>query len=211
MLFVDAAPSKTVREPTNLLHYDDREFILVGFWKSGTGIKNLLILKTNNFFLVLGLIGSMLIIILIGVLYEAIRAFRVFMAQNHDSGLDGLSGDELCPRSSHSNSSDSTIGFIKVAFKSITKQRIISALLYGAEMTVLCLLILFVATFNIWIILAVIMVNSYWLAIKQQLSGMHAWLLHFCRFSHCQYPRSQSSLKSFGGLFDSLTSPLNCR
>lgn len=36
MLFVDAAPSKAVREPTNLLHLDDREFILFQFWKSGT-------------------------------------------------------------------------------------------------------------------------------------------------------------------------------
>lgn len=96
MLFAEAAPSKTVREPTNLLHIDDREFILFVFWKSGT---------------VVGLIGSMLIVMLIGIFYEAISAFRLYMLRNNESALL-LQNDEICPSSRGSNNS-SKIGFIK--------------------------------------------------------------------------------------------------
>lgn len=94
MLFVSAAPSRPIREPTNLIHFDDREFILFVFWKSGTPV---------------GLIGSMLIVMLIGVCDEAIRAFRLFMMRNVES-TTLFSNDEVC---ADNNSANSKLGFIK--------------------------------------------------------------------------------------------------
>jgi len=165
-----SVPQLPVREPTNLLHFTDREFILFTFWKSGTP---------------LGLFGSMVIVFLIGVLYEAVTGLRVFVARENDLKMDdGVgSAQHFCQMSTQTD--DVSSGVIRCVLRAITLQRCVLTFLYGVERLIFFVIILIVVSFNVWLLISVVLgkMLGYFVFSGAPLVGS----------SSCQFPGGQAS------------------
>lgn len=140
------------------LHFGEREFILFDFWKTGSA---------------LGLAASVLIIFLLCILYEAIKALRIFLARAHNSNLayerQQRRATSPCvqvrsPSENLDNISSDSVTFapllrissFSAAAQVLTMYRVTQALLYAVQATLAYLLMLVVMTFNIWLLFAVI-------------------------------------------------------
>ncbi|GMT14370.1 hypothetical protein PFISCL1PPCAC_5667, partial [Pristionchus fissidentatus] len=126
------------------LHIGEREIILFSWWKTGS---------------LLGLIGSCLIIFLLAVLYETIRAFRMWIAR-----YDAVEAASLVQRR-ESTERDEDTGRIRSAATLIftqspvssIKMRIVHSLLHTAQTLLGFILTLIVMTFNVWVLLSVVL------------------------------------------------------
>uniref|UniRef100_A0A915EJR9 Copper transport protein n=1 Tax=Ditylenchus dipsaci TaxID=166011 RepID=A0A915EJR9_9BILA len=116
-----------------LLHFSHHEIVLFNFWKVGSTI---------------GLIVSILMIFLIGVLHEAVIVDRIPKAQRLDSTL------------SSSTSTASGSAFLRHLRRIFNRQRMLQAFLYSIQWTLFFTLVLFVVTFNVWLVAAAILGKS---------------------------------------------------
>ncbi|KAH7727152.1 Protein F31E8.4 [Aphelenchoides avenae] len=147
-LFFPTLPSQMSAAVPNhinhFLHFGEREYILMSFWKSGTAF---------------GMVGSVLIIALISILHEAVLGLRYFLDREClYEQLERQSRESLHrTRSESSLGSSISVGKLKKEFKKVfTKQRTVQALLYAAQWLLFYVLILVIVTFNVWLILAVV-------------------------------------------------------
>uniref|UniRef100_A0A0N5BM09 Copper transport protein n=1 Tax=Strongyloides papillosus TaxID=174720 RepID=A0A0N5BM09_STREA len=131
-----------------LLHFGLKEYILFDFWKTGSFS---------------GIFGSMVIIFLIGFLYEGIRKARVWMAKYEAREKnDGIASENyhqpLTPEVRANSNIPSSVNTTPESFKkTIPFYRIIHALLYGTQTTISFALMLIIMTFNGWIIIAALL------------------------------------------------------
>ncbi|KAF8360860.1 hypothetical protein PRIPAC_87783, partial [Pristionchus pacificus] len=124
------------------LHIGDREIILFSWWKTGS---------------LLGLIGSCLIIFLLAVLYEAIRAFRMWIARFDAIEAASKQENEIEEREERGRiRSAATLIFTQSPVSSI-KMRIVHSLLHSAQTLLGFILMLIVMTFNFWVLLSVVL------------------------------------------------------
>jgi len=149
---------------SGLLHFGSREYVLFSFWKVGS---------------TMGMIGSILMVILIAVLHEAIIGLRFFLdreillssADAHNSQTSShRSRESLVYVNEPANStqrtgqstasSDSQAGAARILLRHLRRvfsgQRMLQALLYAIQWTLFFILILIVVTFNVWLIVAAI-------------------------------------------------------
>ncbi|GMR36544.1 hypothetical protein PMAYCL1PPCAC_06739 [Pristionchus mayeri] len=121
------------------LHIGEREIILFSWWKTGS---------------LLGLIGSCLIIFLLAVLYEAIRAFRMWIARFDAIEAASKERVETSEREDETQGrirSAATLIFTQSPVSSI-KMRIVHSLLHSAQTLLGFILMLIVMTFNLWVV-----------------------------------------------------------
>ncbi|CAD5215417.1 unnamed protein product [Bursaphelenchus xylophilus] len=144
MLIVSAS-NEPMQEPTNLLHFNEREFILFDFWKVGTAF---------------GMFGSMMIVFLIAILHEAVIGTRVFVLRENIP-LSTYSTEQLYENTINQRVEENAPRGIRGVFRRISSAftwfRIGNSVLYGVQWMLMALLILFITTFNIWIIIAVLL------------------------------------------------------
>jgi len=150
---------------SGLLHFSSREYVLFSFWKVGS---------------TMGMIGSILMVILIAVLHEAIIGLRFFLdreillssAANNSQASSHRSRESLVYVNETANSthrtgqgqstasSDSQAGATRILLRHLRRvfsgQRMLQALLYAIQWTLFFILILIVVTFNGWLITAAI-------------------------------------------------------
>ncbi|KAI6196999.1 hypothetical protein M3Y94_01173600 [Aphelenchoides besseyi] len=141
-MLVSASP---IREPTNLLHFTEREYIKCLRLFSGTFI---------------GMLGSIAIVLLLAVLHEAITALRIFVARDRPFRMTSGQSTEALYANGHvtsTSSSEGKITFTRRVFQFFTKQKLISTLLYGLDIGILLFLILLVVSFNLWLIIGIIL------------------------------------------------------
>ncbi|KHN78627.1 putative low affinity copper uptake protein 2 [Toxocara canis] len=139
------------------LHVGEREFILFNFWKTGSA---------------LGLAASMLIIFLMCILYEAIKALRIFLARVRSSNRayarqQRRAASPCVPVQSISENADTIssdsmtfaplLRISSAAARMFTLYRFTQALLYAVQATLAYLLMLVVMTFNVWLLFSVIL------------------------------------------------------
>ncbi|VIO93484.1 Ctr copper transporter family protein [Brugia malayi] len=136
-----------------VLHFTKHEFILVNFWKTGT---------------VLGLSVSVLIVFLLSVLYEAVKALRLYFARNRAVELQNrrIQSNIVIRESSEHIDSVSTemisyspiLGFsgFRALKQLFTFYRIVQSSLYFAQILLAYTLMLIAMTFNVWIILGIV-------------------------------------------------------
>ncbi|KAK6103460.1 Ctr copper transporter family protein [Brugia pahangi] len=136
-----------------VLHFTKHEFILVNFWKTGT---------------VLGLSVSVLIVFLLSVLYEAVKALRLYFARNRAVELQNrrIQSNIVIRESSEHVDSVSTemisyspiLGFsgFRALKQLFTFYRIVQSSLYFAQILLAYTLMLIAMTFNVWIILGIV-------------------------------------------------------
>uniref|UniRef100_A0AAF5PWI3 Copper transport protein n=1 Tax=Wuchereria bancrofti TaxID=6293 RepID=A0AAF5PWI3_WUCBA len=136
-----------------VLHFTKHEFILVNFWKTGT---------------VLGLSVSVLIVFLLSVLYEAVKALRLYFARNRAVELQNQriqsnivireSSEHVDSVSTEMNSYSSILRFsgFRALKQLFTFYRIVQSSLYFAQILLAYTLMLIAMTFNVWIILGIV-------------------------------------------------------
>ncbi|KAI1720360.1 ctr copper transporter family domain-containing protein [Ditylenchus destructor] len=143
-----------------LLHFSNHEIVLFNFWKVGS---------------TLGMIGSVFMVLLIGVLHEAIIGLRYFLDREILLGDSRHSSENLVvdngiestskARRVNSTASSTTSGgsgsvLLRHLRRIFSKQRMLQACLYAIQWTLFFTLILFVMTLNVWLVLAAILGKS---------------------------------------------------
>uniref|UniRef100_A0A914C3E4 Copper transport protein n=1 Tax=Acrobeloides nanus TaxID=290746 RepID=A0A914C3E4_9BILA len=122
------------------LHFSEREYVLLQAWKTGS---------------FLGMFGSTLIVFLICIVHEALEGLRYFLAREH---MLGSPETETVSQSSVKPLSDLKCWELPRKIRnSFTGYRVTQALLYGVQTLIGYLLILIVVSFNVWLILAVVL------------------------------------------------------
>uniref|UniRef100_A0A915PSV4 Copper transport protein n=1 Tax=Setaria digitata TaxID=48799 RepID=A0A915PSV4_9BILA len=153
-----------------VLHFGNREFILFGFWKTGT---------------FLGLTASILIVVLLSILYEAVKALRLYFARNRavERLNQRIQSNIVVRESSEHVDSVSTesmpyspiLGFsgFRAVKQLFTFYRIVQSSLYFAQMLLAYTLMLIAMTFNVWIILSIVFGKAigYFLFSEESVSG----------------------------------------
>ncbi|MFH4980546.1 hypothetical protein AB6A40_007255 [Gnathostoma spinigerum] len=111
------------------LHFGNREIILFRFWKSGSA---------------LGMLASVIIVILLCVLFEGIKAFRLFLRNMYSENclLPCSAGNKL---------------WCSGRFSNQTIYRIGQTLLYTAQIALAYTIILILVTFNVYLLIAVVL------------------------------------------------------
>jgi len=148
-----------------LLHFSHHEIVLFNFWKVGS---------------TLGLVGSILMIFLVGVLHEAVIGLRFFLDRQillYDSDLSIHSKENLvngntantCKTAnmqrvnstlSSNTSTASGNALLRHVRRIFSRQRMLQAFLYSIQWTLFFTLVLFVVTFNVWLVAAAILGKS---------------------------------------------------
>lgn len=134
------------------LHAGDREFILFKFWKTGS---------------MLGIVASMLIIILMCILFEALKALRIFFAKiqvlkRHERArtvspnITDVSAERIETTSNDALNFPPLLKFAGHG-RVFTPYRLVQALLYAVQVALGYVLMLIVMTFNIWLLIAVVL------------------------------------------------------
>lgn len=139
---------------------------------------------TMQFLSVPGMIGSILMVILIAVLHEAIIGLRFFLdreillssaAAHNSQASSHRSRESLVYVNEPANntqrtgqstaSSDSQAGAARILLRHLKRvfsgQRMLQALLYAIQWTLFFILILIVVTFNVWLIVYVVYLYIY--------------------------------------------------
>ncbi|CAG9540621.1 unnamed protein product [Cercopithifilaria johnstoni] len=136
-----------------ILHFSKHEFILVNFWKTGT---------------VIGLSASVLIVFLLSVLYEGVKALRLYFARNRavERRNQRIQSNIVVRESSEHVDSVSTemisyspiFGFsgLRVLKRMFTFYRIVQSSLYFTQVLLAYTLMLIAMTFNVWIVLGIV-------------------------------------------------------
>ncbi|KAM3718906.1 High affinity copper uptake protein [Dirofilaria immitis] len=136
-----------------VLHFTKREFILFDFWKTGT---------------VLGMSASVLIVFLLSVLYEAVKALRLYFARNRAVERQNRriqsnivvreSSEHVDSVSTEMNSYSPLFGFsgFRAVKQLFTFYRIVQSSLYFTQVLLTFTLMLTAMTFNVWIILGIV-------------------------------------------------------
>uniref|UniRef100_A0A0N5AYL7 Copper transport protein n=1 Tax=Syphacia muris TaxID=451379 RepID=A0A0N5AYL7_9BILA len=136
------------------LHTGTREFVLFKFWKIGS---------------VAGMTGSMVIVMLMCILFEALKALRVFLAKvevaKRHERMQGLPSHPEASSRIDVSSNDSltyppVLGFTGSG-KVFTSYRLMQALLYALQASLAYFLMLIVMTFNIWLLIAVVLGEAF--------------------------------------------------
>ncbi|CAJ0955679.1 unnamed protein product, partial [Mesorhabditis belari] len=131
------------------LHFGEREKILFSWWKTGSAA---------------GLILSLVVVFMLCIFYEAIKGFRFFIAIQHErQKRDILRNRPASPSAEpRDNISEHSISFAPLLRLNgstrnlFTAYRVVQALLYGVQAILAYVLMLIVMTFNVWLILAVV-------------------------------------------------------
>ncbi|KAK0394481.1 hypothetical protein QR680_000765 [Steinernema hermaphroditum] len=128
---------------TQILHFTEREIILFQFWKTGSFS---------------GMAVSVLIIFLLCLLHESIKALRLFLAKAHIDNLHETHVRQVQAGRASLTSNDTLLfaPLLKAASSAFTVYRMSQALLYGLQMLLAYVLVLVVMTFNGSLILAVV-------------------------------------------------------
>uniref|UniRef100_A0A0R3RPL0 Copper transport protein n=1 Tax=Elaeophora elaphi TaxID=1147741 RepID=A0A0R3RPL0_9BILA len=152
-----------------VLHFGNHEFILVNFWKIGT---------------VLGLSSSVLIVFLLSVLYEAVKALRRYFARNRaierrnqriqSNFIVRESSEHVDSVSTEMDSYSPVLGFsgqvcsficskkskttkiLRAVKQLFTFYRVVQSSLYFTQILLAYTLMLIAMTFNVWIILGIV-------------------------------------------------------
>ncbi|CAJ0570373.1 unnamed protein product, partial [Mesorhabditis spiculigera] len=134
------------------LHFGEREKILFSWWKTGTAA---------------GLLLSVVIIFLLCIFHEAIKGLRYFIAIQHENERRNERQERLNRPSPPTGTPPDNVSERSVLFSPLlrfsgttrrlfTRYRIAQALLYGVQIVLSYMLMLIVMTFNVWLILAVV-------------------------------------------------------
>uniref|UniRef100_A0A8R1TJB8 Copper transport protein n=1 Tax=Onchocerca volvulus TaxID=6282 RepID=A0A8R1TJB8_ONCVO len=135
-----------------VLHFANHELILFDFWKTGT---------------VLGLLASVLIVFLLSVLYEAVKALRLYFARNRAVERQNRIQSNIVVRESseHIDSVSAEMNSYSPIFeysgframkRLFTYYRIVQSSLYFLQILLAYTLMLIAMTFNVWIILGIV-------------------------------------------------------
>ncbi|VDD85662.1 unnamed protein product [Enterobius vermicularis] len=133
------------------LHGGNREFILFKFWKTGS---------------TLGMGASLIIVILMCILFEALKALRVFLAKIHfikrheiartvSANIAEVRADRMDSTSNDALNFPPLLRFAGHG-RVFTPYRILQAFLYAVQVTLAYVLMLVVMTFNLWLLIAVV-------------------------------------------------------
>ncbi|KAL3994843.1 Ctr copper transporter family protein [Acanthocheilonema viteae] len=136
-----------------ILHFSKHEYILVNFWKIGTA---------------LGLSTSVLIVFLLSILYEAVKALRLYFARNRavEKWNQRIQSNIVVRESSeHADSVSTEMNSYSPIFRFrglralkqlLTFYRIVQSSLYFTQILLAYILMLIAMTFNVWIILGIV-------------------------------------------------------
>ncbi|VDK74283.1 unnamed protein product [Litomosoides sigmodontis] len=136
-----------------ILHFSKHEYILVNFWKTGT---------------VLGFSASVLLVFLLSIFYEAVKALRLYFARNRavERRNQRIQSNIVVWESSEHVDSVSTemISYSPIfrfsrfrALKQLfTFYRIVQLSLYFAQLLLAYTLMLIAMTFNVWLIFGIV-------------------------------------------------------
>jgi len=139
-----------------VFHFREKETILFAFWKTGS---------------VQGLLVSCLITFLLCLLYEALRALRYFLARSMMFKAPATPADrkvvlKAARGAVATNGDTDSLGSTMVTMpvlrlgsmsRNFTKYRLSQALLYGCQVLIAYMLMLIVMTFNVWLLIAVVL------------------------------------------------------
>ncbi|CAB3405056.1 unnamed protein product [Caenorhabditis bovis] len=130
-----------------VLHFGEKEKILFAWWKTGSFS---------------GMAVSMLITFLLCILYEAMKAFRYFLAVWQANKRRTTQSELAITNAAADSVSEDSVQFAPLlSISGLTKRllstyRIIQGILYGLQALLAYVLMLIVMTFNVNLILAVV-------------------------------------------------------